>query len=157
VPILDKMMANPLALITGFGWDTYDVMGFFYATHNHYLTLWFELGIVGLGSYLLLIGQLVMTARRAAEIAPEPTARYLIAFIYGILAVSGAAFFTTLSKPWLYVWMYVGLTMRMAVLTMQSPNPTSTAVRRRSAQVSQLDAASRGNARFGAAAENHLP
>ena len=97
-PILDKMMANPVALITGFGWDAYDVMGFFYNVHNHYLWLWFELGCIGLGSYLMLCGQLVITARRAAENAPDETAGYLIAFIYGIVAVSGAVFFSQLFK-----------------------------------------------------------
>ena len=93
-PILDKMMGNPVTLITGFGWDSYDVMGFFYATHNHYLLLWFELGILGLACYLMVIRQLVITARRAAETASDETARYLIAFIYGIFAMSGALFFT---------------------------------------------------------------
>src|SRR6202023_460286 len=65
-PILDKMLANPVTLITGFGWDSYDVMGFFFNVHNHYLALWFELGIIGLASYLLVIVHLLITARRAA-------------------------------------------------------------------------------------------
>ena len=121
LPIVDKMMANPVTLITGFGWDSYDVMGFFYATHNHYLLLWFELGIIGLACYLIVIRQLVITARRAAETAPDETARYLIAFIYGIIAISGAIFFTLIFRPWPYVWAYTGLTMRMAVIAMQ-PN-----------------------------------
>ena len=124
-PILDKMMANPVTLITGFGWDSYDVMGFFYATHNHYLLLWFELGIIGLACYLMVIRQLVITARRAAEKAPDETARYLIAFIYGIIAISGAIFFTLIFRPWPYVWAYVGLTMRMAVIAMQTAQPNA--------------------------------
>ena len=124
-PILDKMMANPVTLITGFGWDSYDVMGFFYATHNYYLLLWFELGIIGLACYLMVIRQLVITARRAAEKAPDETARYLIAFIYGIIAISGAIFFTLIFRPWPYVWAYVGLTMRMAVIAMQTAQPNA--------------------------------
>jgi O-antigen ligase len=122
-PILQKMMATPVTLITGFGWDSYDVMGFRYATHNHYLLLWFELGIIGLGCYLMVIRQLVITARRAAETAPDETARYLIAFIYGIIAISGAVFFTLIFRPWPYVWAYIGLTMRMAVIAMQTAQP----------------------------------
>lgn len=124
-PILDKMMANPATLITGFGWDTYDVMGFTYAVHNHYLALWFELGIIGLASYLLVIVQLLITARLAAEHASEETARYLIAFIYGIVGLSGAVFFSQIFKPWLYVWIYSGLTMRMAVIALQAAQLTS--------------------------------
>jgi O-antigen ligase len=120
---VDMMMGNPITLITGFGWDAYDFMGFFYAPHNHYLLVWFELGIVGLASYLLLIRQLVVTARSAAENASEETARYLTAFVYGILALSGALFFEQLFEPWKYIWIYCGLTMRMAVIALQTkPN-----------------------------------
>jgi O-antigen ligase len=122
-PVVDRMMGDPVTLITGFGWDAYGVMGFAYAAHNHYLLLWFELGIIGLASYLMLIRQLVITARRAAESAPDETARYLIAFIYGIIAISGAIFFTLIFRPWPYVWAYVGLTMRMAVIVMQTGQP----------------------------------
>jgi O-antigen ligase len=120
LPILDKMMANPVTLITGFGWDAYDVMGFRYATHNYYLQLWFELGIIGLACYLMVIGQLLITARRAAERAPEETAHYLIAFIYGSFAMLAAVFFTAITTPWLYIWAYIGLVMRMAVLALQT-------------------------------------
>jgi O-antigen ligase len=119
-PIVERMTASPVALITGFGWDAYEAMGFFYASHNHYLSLWFELGLVGLASYLMVIRQLVITARRAAANAPVETVRYLIAFIYGIIAMSVAVFFSELFKPWLYIWTYSGLTMRMAVIAMQT-------------------------------------
>jgi O-antigen ligase len=142
-PILDKMMGNPLALITGFGWDSYDVMGFFYATHNHYLLLWFDLGILGLACYLMVITQLVITARRAAGTAPDETARYLIAFIYGIIAISGAIFFTLIFKPWLYVWAYIGLTMRMAVIAMQTAQPNARNEHRRAPAINSPPAIAR--------------
>ena len=120
MPVVSKMLANPITLITGFGWDSYEVMGFFYGAHNHYLWLWFELGIVGLASYLMLIRQILITARRAAGVASEETARYLVAFIFGIIGVSGALIFAQLFEPWLYIWIYVGVTMRMAVIAMQT-------------------------------------
>ena len=119
-PVVDRMMASPVTLITGFGWDAYDVMGFFFAPHNQYLLLWFELGIIGLACYLMLIRELVITARRATENASDETGRYLIAFIYGILALSGALFFAQLFRPWLYIWTYSGLMMRIALLAPQT-------------------------------------
>ena len=82
--------------------------------------LWFQLGIVGLASYLMLIRQILITARRAAGVASEETARYLVAFIFGIIGVSGALIFAQLFEPWLYIWIYVGVTMRMAVIAMQT-------------------------------------
>jgi hypothetical protein len=129
-PILDSMMAHPVALITGFGWDAYEAMGFVFAVHSHYLWLWFELGIIGLGSYLMVITQLLMTARRAAGIASDETARYLIAYIYGIVAVSCAVLFALLFRPWLYIWAYSALAMRMAVIVMQTAAPRVRAAQR---------------------------
>jgi O-antigen ligase len=123
-PIVDKMLANPVTFITGFGWDTYEVMGFFYNVHNQYLGVLFELGIIGLASYLMVICQLVITARRSAEHATEETASYLIAFIYGIVGLSGAVFFSQIFKPWLYIWMYAGVTMRMAVIALHTESAT---------------------------------
>ncbi len=156
LPILEKMMANPVTLITGFGWDSYDVMGFFYATHNHYLLLWFELGIIGLACYLMVIRQLVITARRAAETAPDDTARYLIAFIYGIIAISGAIFFTLIFRPWPYVWAYIGLTMRMAVIAMQSGQPNARNEHRRAPATKSLPAvAHRARPRLTATQRSH--
>jgi O-antigen ligase len=125
MPVIDRMMSQPITLLTGYGWDVYSVMGFFYVAHNHYLLLWFELGIIGLGSYLLLLRQLIITARRGAEQASGETARYLTAFVYGILALSAAVFFTLIFKPWLYVWAYTGLTMRMAIIATQTAKSTS--------------------------------
>ncbi len=139
-PILDKMMANPVTLITGFGWDAYDVMGFVYAVHNHYLLLLFELGIIGLAAYLMTIRQLMITARRAAERGSEETARDLVAFIYGIFAMSAAVFFSLLSRPWLYIWAYVGLAMRMAVIAMQTARPDAHNEHRRTPLISSREA-----------------
>ena len=119
-PIFDVMLSRPVALLTGFGWDTYDAMGFAFAVHNHYLWLWFELGIVGLGSYLMLIAQFLITARRAAGVASEKVARDLIAFIYGIVAMSCAVLFALLFRPWLYIFIYSALAMRMALIAMEA-------------------------------------
>jgi O-antigen ligase len=148
-PIMDKMMANPVALITGFGWDAYDVMGFFYAVHNHYLWLWFELGIIGLYSYLMIITQLLIVARRAAGVASDETARYLIAFIYGLIALSCALLFTQLYRPWPYIWTYSGLAMRMALIAMQTPQPNARNEHRRGPPIGSLQAdAQRARARL---------
>jgi hypothetical protein len=113
---MSRMMDHPITLLTGFGWDAYSVMGFFYVTHNYYLLLWFELGVVGVLSYLLIIRGTLLTARAAAEVAPSELRAYLIAFIFGISFVSVAVFFALLFKPWLYIWAYIGMTMRLAVI-----------------------------------------
>jgi O-antigen ligase len=122
-PVFDMMTGTPLSLITGFGFGAYDSMGFPHPTHNHYLMLWFELGILGVVSFVMMLRELVLNALRAAKQASDETARYLIAFVYGIIALSGALFFTQLFHPWIYIWAYVGLTMRMAITAMQTAQP----------------------------------
>jgi O-antigen ligase len=113
---ISRMMNHPLTLLTGFGWDSYSVMGFWYATHNYYLLLWFELGILGVLSYLAIVRGVVVTARSAAEVASAELRPYLVAFIFGMCFVSVAVFFSLLFKPWLYIWAYIGMTMRLAVI-----------------------------------------
>jgi O-antigen ligase len=113
---INRMMDHPLTLLTGFGWDSYSVMGFFFATHNYYLLLWFELGVIGVLSYLAIIRGTILTARSAAEVAPAELRGYLVAFIFGICFVSVAIFFSLLFKPWLYIWAYIGVTMRLAAI-----------------------------------------
>src|SRR5882672_728352 len=76
---LAVMVSQPLTLITGFGWDVYWSMPFQYSPHNHYLGLWFNLGLPGLilGSYLLF--SVIGRARRASMVARAPLRGQLVA------------------------------------------------------------------------------
>lgn len=113
---VNRMMATPLSLITGFGWNAYNAMGYYLAPHNQYLWLWFELGIIGVLSYVLLIRQAVATARSALPLANAVDRQYLIALVVGLMILSVTLFFTMLYKPWAYIWMYIGATLRLAVV-----------------------------------------
>jgi len=108
------MMAEPITLLTGFGWNVYNTR-FVYVTHNFYLDQWFNLGLVGVVAFLGLLYQAVSAARAAAGGASPELRRYLIAFVFGMLALAVALFFANLTKPWAYIWMYVGMTSRAAV------------------------------------------
>jgi len=118
---LAAMVAHPLTFITGFGWDVYSSMPFEFATHNHYLHLWFNLGLVGLacGSYLLFSG--IGRARRASLQAAPPYRGQLIAFVLGGVGVATAVFFVDLHQPWYYFWMYAGVVMRLVLLVQRKP------------------------------------
>jgi hypothetical protein len=111
--LLGTMVANPITFVTGFGWDVYWSMPFHFSPHNHYLALWFNLGLVGLatGSYLLFSA--VARARRASLKAQPPARGQLIAFVIGGTALCAAVFFVDLYDPWNYFWMYTGIVMRL--------------------------------------------
>ncbi len=117
---VDRMMRTPVSLITGFGWSAYEVMPFRYATHNHYLSVWFELGIPGLAAFVFILGYLIVTARKAIE-APDIGLRPLvIAFLFGMVTLTIAIFFGNQTNAWPYVWIYAGIAMRAALLTLAS-------------------------------------
>jgi O-antigen ligase len=111
---LAHMLVAPITLLTGFGWDVYWSMPFRYSPHNHYLGLWFNLGLPGLACGTLALASAVYRARRASEIAAPELRPHLIGFAIGALAVCVAVFFVDLHLPWLYFWAYAGLMMRVA-------------------------------------------
>jgi O-antigen ligase len=110
---LHSMMAHPITFVTGYGWRTYKLW-FVLVTHNYYLDQWFNLGLIGLLAFLTILYQSITTARRAAAIAEAYLRPYLIAFVFGMLGLAVAVFFVNLERPWDYVWIYVGLTLRAA-------------------------------------------
>jgi len=112
---LAVMYSQPISFVTGFGWDAYWSMPFQFSPHNHYLALWFNLGLPGLflGTYLLF--SVIARARRASVVASAPIRGHLIAFVLGATGVCTAIFFVDLHNPWFYFWMYAGLVMRLAL------------------------------------------
>jgi O-antigen ligase len=124
---LSEMMANPVTLITGFGWNVYSTMPTIFAMHNTYLDQWFNLGLLGLGVYVFIIYLTVKTAKQAAEQAGPPLRADLIAYIFGMLGLAVSVFFGNLytSKP--YIWMYVGLSMRGAMFVFDQVNAVQVA------------------------------
>jgi O-antigen ligase len=110
---IDTMMSHPITLLTGFGWDVYHTM-FVLVTHNYYLDQWFGLGLIGLFSLITIQYQTVVTAMRAIAAEAGPLRPYMIAFVFGMLGLTVCLFFDNLDKPWCYVWVYVGLSMRAA-------------------------------------------
>lgn len=112
---LEVMARSPWTFITGFGWNVYSVMPFRFAPHNSYLGLWFNLGLLGLTAFVLILVQLVARAKQASEVAPPEPRAFLIAFALGVIALAVSIFFVDLHTPWLFVWIFAGLMMRVAV------------------------------------------
>jgi O-antigen ligase len=94
-------------------------MPFHFATHNHYLDVWFELGIPGVSALVFILGYVIVTARRALT-APNAELRpHLIACVFGILSLAIDLMFGNMMNPWPYIWIYVGVCMRAALLTVE--------------------------------------
>ena len=83
VTVLEVMFRTPISLITGFGWESYATFPFRWVTHNHYLALFFNLGLVGLICGTLLFVVQIRTANKAATYASPEVRPVLIAFGIG--------------------------------------------------------------------------
>jgi O-antigen ligase len=112
----NEMMAYPISLVTGFGWNVYSTMPTIFAMHNTYLDQWFNLGLLGLFVYAYLEYHTMVIARRAAAQGGPPMQWDMIAYVFGMAAMSIAVIFSNLYTPKPYLWMYVGLVMRGALL-----------------------------------------
>jgi hypothetical protein len=64
---------------------------------------------------VIILVQSVRTARAAIDLATAEFRPYMIAVVFGIVALALNVFFTNLSKPWPYIWLYLGMSMRIAV------------------------------------------
>jgi O-antigen ligase len=112
---IGTMADAPWTFITGYGFSAYFFMPFEYGTHNDFLYLWFDLGLPGVLSFIAIHLQAVGTARHAALVAPSELRPFLVAFVIGWIAVCVSVFFVNLIEPYIYVWAYLGVSMRMAV------------------------------------------
>jgi O-antigen ligase len=117
--LFERMMATPVTFLTGFGWDVYWSMPFRYSPHNHYLNLWFNLGLPGLLSGIGLFAGALWLAKRASESADAELRAYLTGFVIGVIGVCTAIFFVELYRPWYYFWCYAGVALRLAVSVAQ--------------------------------------
>ncbi|HEX6639122.1 MAG TPA: O-antigen ligase family protein [Steroidobacteraceae bacterium] len=121
VDLLYAMFQNPITFLTGYGWDVYWSMPFYFSPHNHYLSLWFNLGLIGLFAGTYLVFSVIARARRASVHAQPPYRGHLIAFVLGGVGLCTAMFFVDIYKPWYYFWMYGGVMMRLIICLRESP------------------------------------
>ena len=117
---IDRMAEQPLTFLTGYGWRVYFSLGFWGAPHNTYLDFWFNLGLPGLLCLLGILGFSVSWVYRAARQSKTAVRLHLYAATAGIVGLMVGLLFTEWYEPWLYFWAYLGLVLRMVVLTNQA-------------------------------------
>ena len=113
---VQRMMETPLSFITGFGWDVYSTMPFRYATHNTYLWFWFDLGIGAVLLFVFILARTLMATFAAINVATPEIRTLLISFVFGFMSLCVGMMFADLITPWPYIWMYVGIVLKIATL-----------------------------------------
>lgn len=113
---LNSMLEYPLTFITGFGWNAYESSSeFHFATHNTYLNILYNLGIVGVVLFLVTAGNVLRAVRAGVNRAGPEAKPFLIAFVFGFMSLLVSIFFGGLHSSAIYVWAFVGLSLRIAV------------------------------------------
>lgn len=111
---ISKMAAAPWSFITGFGWGVYYVLPRVLAPHNEYLGYFFNLGLVGLCCFAVIIFSPIRNCINAAKIDIFGRSMSLYAFAGGAIASAAAIFFVEYYRPWLYIMIYTGISLRYA-------------------------------------------
>lgn len=126
IQMLSLQMENPVTFLIGYGWETYDVLrDFRHATHSTYVNYLFNLGIIGLGLFLILVGNVIRTTKKGIQNSGVLIQAQLIAFLFGFLSLLIHLFFVDLYKPWFFIWAYIGLMMRLAIGASMESQPMS--------------------------------
>jgi O-antigen ligase len=126
---LSRMIETPTSFIWGFGWESFRTF-FPFSSHNSYLRLLFDLGVMGLTAYLFIIVCLLKAFKKAIELPrTEFSSHMAIASIYAICSLSVHLFFITPIRPWLLIWPVIGISLA-AALAAPKLGPTGIRVRR---------------------------
>ena len=111
---LSRMLEHPSTLLTGYGFNAYDYMGFRFNSHNTFLNVFYNLGLPGLVFYVAIIYNIVAQCRRGIAAATGSVRAHLIAFVFGYSALYVSLFFVDLYAPWMFIWAFAGLALRLA-------------------------------------------
>jgi O-antigen ligase len=107
------MAAKPATLLVGHGWKAYNVLNP-HLSHNEYLEFLYNLGIFGLLLAVYVYFYAVRHVRRALARAEPADASLMIGFLVGYLSVLISIFFVNMHDPWVFVWSFTGIMLRLA-------------------------------------------
>jgi O-antigen ligase len=114
--LLTMMSYWPVSFVTGFGWNSYRVLiGIFGDPHNTYLLYWFNLGLIGLGLYLFIVGWVVKFSVSSLRYLRTSTKPLVIGFVVGFIALHIAISFVLVYSPWPFIWAITGTILRVIV------------------------------------------
>lgn len=122
---LEIQAQEPLSFVWGKGWDSFTRLTG-QVSHNTFMEVLFNLGLVGLGLLLAVIRGVVNTSVRRVALAQGPPRAVLIGFVMGFAALCGAVFFVNLYSAWFLVWAYAGAATRVAVEVGRTLAPAAT-------------------------------
>lgn len=113
---LTMMSVWPISFITGYGWSGYTALFVGYGDpHNTYLLYWFNLGVLGLGTYAFIAFWIARYSVKSMTWVTPDTKPIAVGFLAGFLSLHAALFFVELYAPWMFIWAITGAVLRLLV------------------------------------------
>jgi hypothetical protein len=105
---------QPATFLYGVGFNSHDNSGIWKSVHNTYLLYLYELGIIGLSMFLVLIIAMLTQVRLLLK-RTEGKERILMSGVaFGFFGVIVSIIFLDLYTPWFYVWSFLAMSLRIA-------------------------------------------
>ena len=105
---------NPYTFIYGNGWNSHEHSGIWKSAHNTYLLILYELGIIGLVLFIVLLGSVVWQVRVLVMRTEGKERTLMSGLAFGFFGVIVAIMFLDLYSPWFYIWSFLGMSLRIA-------------------------------------------
>jgi O-antigen ligase len=105
---------RPFSFLVGNGWNSHMNSGIWKSTHNTYLLLLFELGLVGLLLFAILIATVIRQVRVLVARTSGKERVLMSGIAFGLFSVLVSIMFVELSAPWFYIWSLLGMSLRIA-------------------------------------------
>ena len=104
---------EPYTFFYGMGWNSHENSGIWKSAHNTYLLFLYELGVIGVIMFLVVLASIVMQIR-VLVMRTEGKERILMSGVaFGFFGVIVAIFFLDLYSPWFYIWSFLGMSLRI--------------------------------------------
>ena len=105
---------EPYSFLYGKGWNSHGDSGIWKSAHNTYLLFLYELGIIGVIMFLVVLLSIVLQIR-VLLMRTEGKERILMSGVaFGFFGVIVAIMFLDLYSPWFYIWSFLGMSLRIA-------------------------------------------
>lgn len=105
---------EPTSFLFGKGWNSHEDSGIWKSAHNMYLLYLYELGIIGVIMFLVVLASIVLQIRVLVK-RTEGKERILMSGVaFGFFGVIVAIMFLDLYSPWFYIWSFLGMSLRIA-------------------------------------------
>lgn len=106
---LGVMLEVPYTFLVGYGWNSFESSGIWKSAHSVYFNHFFEVGIIGLAIFIILIRNIVQRSRACLKRADDEASILTKSFVISMFVLAIDIIFVTPSAAWSVMWILIGL------------------------------------------------